>query len=325
MRTLLHRIDTGEDRVTLIPTNRERLRGHAFLDGRSDFSSGPLVESSLAQWRALLPKACSPDRYIFHVGFCGSTLLARVLDLPGRSLVLREPNCLADLANQKDSGYVLDLVRRHLSIPWVEAEPVVVKPSNWANCLLREIAASATPMLPVFLHMRRDAYLRAIFRGGNRRIAFAARAAVHLSGGNAKDALLVARALDPECDDELRLARLTLVALDIQVRMFADACGVAGWGKERWFVHEELANDPVDTARRIAEALEIELSLADIEKNVLLWRSRHTKSPGDEFVPSDERARDDALWMRHGDVLEAALNWADTNLPVKVFPYAASP
>lgn len=314
MRTLLHSIDTGDDRVTLIPTTRDRLRAHAFLDGRSDFSSGPTVVSPLAEWITSLPAPSEPDRYIFHVGFCGSTLLARMLDVPGRALVLREPNCLAHLANHGQGRCSLDFVRRHLRAPWAEGEAVVVKPSNWANSLLREISESAAPMLPLFLHMGRDAFLRAVFRGGNQRIAFAARAAVHLSGRDERDALLVARALEAECDDQRRLARLALVMLHIQVRMFRDACAKAGWGKERWFSHEELISDPVDAAQRVAKVLEIELSVSDIEKNAMFWSSRHAKSPGDRFALLDESAHDDVLWRRYGDILRDALDWADASL-----------
>ena len=314
MRTLLHSIDTGEDRVTLIPTTRDRLRAHAFLDGRSDFSSGPPVVSSLSEWTASLPAPSAPDRYIFHVGFCGSTLLTRLLDVPGRTLVLREPNCLAHMANHGQGGCSLDVVRRHLGVPWAEGEAIIVKPSNWANSLLRAISESAAPMLPVFLHMSRDAFLRAVFRGGNQRIAFAARAAVHLSGGDERDALLVARALEATGDDQHRLARLALVMLDIEIRMFHDASTKAGWGKECWFTHQDLTNDPVDAAQRIAKVLEIEISVSDIEKNAMLWRSRHAKSPADTFAPSDESVHDDALWRRHGDVLKDALDWAEVNL-----------
>ncbi|HEX5536857.1 MAG TPA: hypothetical protein VFX27_06655 [Sphingobium sp.] len=314
MRTLLHKIAAGDDRVTLIPTDRDRLRAQAFLDGRSDFSSGPAIETSLTQWRASLTQCPTPDRTIFHVGFCGSTLLARLLDVPGQALVLREPNCLADLANQNEDGGVLDLVRRHLRCPWADGEPVIVKPSNWANSLLREFAASAEPMLPVFLHMTRDAFLRAIFRGGDQRIAFAARAAVHLSNGSDRDALLVARALEDDGQDGLKLARLALVLFELQMRLFSDACSAAGWGAERWLTHEELADDPFATAKRAADLLEIEIPVSDVEKNVLCWRSRHAKSPNNEFIPAHESTCNEALSASHGAVMEAALDWADTNL-----------
>src|SRR5512146_2423683 len=82
-------------------------------------------------------------RYILHTAFCCSTLLARCLDLPGRSIAFREPHVLMQLANQKRMGTdgglplprLLDLSVRLLAKPANQDEVAVINPANAANNL----------------------------------------------------------------------------------------------------------------------------------------------------------------------------------------------
>src|SRR5437868_14523592 len=69
-----------------------------FLDRRISPAGEAAFEVPLAPllaWHEQQPAAPPPRiGWIFHIAHCGSTLLARALDLPERSLVLREPLAL---------------------------------------------------------------------------------------------------------------------------------------------------------------------------------------------------------------------------------------
>ena len=79
---------------------REALSKEAFLDHRMNHSvlsweSAPV--SAVIQHAASLPS--TPPAFIFHSAFCCSTLLARALDVAGKSVALKEPDVLMGLAN----------------------------------------------------------------------------------------------------------------------------------------------------------------------------------------------------------------------------------
>jgi len=78
-RLFLHKVDPARRTGSFVRTSAAALRAAAFLDGRTLYWDGSPVE------RAIAPAGdgdAPVARYIFHVGFCGSTLLARLLDQP---------------------------------------------------------------------------------------------------------------------------------------------------------------------------------------------------------------------------------------------------
>jgi len=69
-----------------------------------------------------IPSGASDPLYLFQTSFCGSTLLARALDFPGKTFCYREPNLLYQLAidrhyfpEQKDWDQVISMCLRLLS------------------------------------------------------------------------------------------------------------------------------------------------------------------------------------------------------------------
>ena len=93
-------IDFDRDCLILIETSRDRLMHTPFIDGRTPIGEGialevPLREAIAARW----PVTRRPDRFIFHVAFCGSTLLSTLLDIEGRTFAEREPNVLVELSD----------------------------------------------------------------------------------------------------------------------------------------------------------------------------------------------------------------------------------
>jgi hypothetical protein len=284
----------------------------AFLDGRIPYWQGRPSDGKLA-----FPSGGQDhvDRYIFHVGFCGSTLLARLLDQPDKVLVLREPRSLTDLATyqarlQREGLEDVSLastgatIRALLRQPWQAGEKVVVKPSNWANNLLPEFCLA--PIRPIFLTMDRRAFVRAILRGGSNRIRFAARAAVHLSNSRDSEAMLVHKALEQPTEDETRLLTLAGLLFEFQLARFRAAADIGGWPAAHWLSLEELRSDLGKAVTTAAAALDIPLP-ASFEQGL----HGHAKQPEIPFSPEGEAEADAAIEAAHGRQVDRVLNWID--------------
>jgi hypothetical protein len=321
-RLLLHRLSLGEATAELVPTSREIIRAQSFIDGRSDFSVGPVQHQSLDRFLSAEGADAPTQRYIFHVSFCGSTLLARLLDIPGYALVLREPNCLADLANQRAAADVanrniagwneaLAATGRHLARPWSEQEPVVVKPSNWANNLVPQLCENAGAVRPLFLTTTREAFVKAVFRGGPERMAYTARCAVHLSSAGRDNAKLVAAAVARDTNELGKLAALSIVTHSIQSGIFERTAKQGGWGRDHWLTLDDLDDQPLRSGQKAAKALDIDVSLSELTGSVDKWSRVHAKQPGNAFSSAQRAVEDRQNWTQHSDVISSALGWAD--------------
>lgn len=320
-RALLHRIDVAQQVACLIPTSADRLRSQAFVDGRTDFSLGPNIVRPLADCHRKLDNY--PHRFVFHVGFCGSTLLTRLLDHPGQVLALREPDCLAHLANQTSPNVgaqardgvnrAIDYACRSLHQPFSPAEDVLVKPSNWANKLLSRPSIVRADGRAVFMTMTRSAYLRAVVRGGTDRLAFMARAALHFTGGDGAAERLVAEALAWTDDDHSRLIALAAIAHWQQLAWFRQSSEL-GWAETCWVELDDLRADPVGTATRASRAFGLELDLATIKGNSARWSSRHAKSRDQSYNATVESDQDAVLERSEGRRMAAVEEWAKSEL-----------
>jgi len=156
-------IDTKRKSLGFVRTNRSDVSSAPFLDerftqDRSDVRLVPIddVQSTLAQ-------SGTDDKaaFIFHSAFCCSTLLASVLDRPGKVLSLKEPGVLMSLANvrrtepdlrrsdhqfQGLANTVLALLARRFSA----GESVLIKPTNAANILLEPVLSSGARILLLY-------------------------------------------------------------------------------------------------------------------------------------------------------------------------------
>lgn len=174
----LHEIDGGK--AVFQEMTRDLFEKSIFLDGRIRHDRRPNfavpLDQLLQAWRGPAPDQ-RPIGWIFHVAQCGSTLLARALDHPGRSLVLREPASLRRLGimagggadgsiTRQDPafGRLLDVTLSLLGKRWDAAAPVVLKANVPVNFIAEEIMARMPQAPAVLLHFPLSHYLAAILR-----------------------------------------------------------------------------------------------------------------------------------------------------------------
>jgi len=161
----LHAFDG--DAALFVPMNRDAYHRSIFLDGRI----APAGEGSMRIPVTMLARSVprpAPTAWIFHVAHCGSTLLARALDRPDATLVLREPLALRQLAFMPADDR-LAIVTAMLSKRYRPDAPTIVKANVPVNFLLPRLAAIDPAARALFLHLPLRDYLLAILRSGPHR------------------------------------------------------------------------------------------------------------------------------------------------------------
>lgn len=286
------------------------LRAASFLDGREPVGepagSWPVADLLAAVQAEPAP---APVPMIFHVSFCGSTLLSRLLDVPGQTIVYREPAVQIALADRLAAGQsvtdALAVSTQLLARP-VGGARAIVKPTNWANVLLPAWTGDVA-VAPLFITMQPPAFLTAVFRGGRDRIAFTIRAAEHFAKVFADGPALIAAAVGADRVPLGQAARLTLVSLELQLRLFDAARAQLPAGGRHSLDYADIQRNPRSAATFAATALGLDNLVSSIGDDV----ASHAKDPSQRYSRSVERQADAAVMTEHGAVFEAALLWAD--------------
>jgi hypothetical protein len=332
-RFLPHRIDVGGNRLIFVPTTPHLIERASFLDGRTAIACGPEVSCRIdealevAQTQAFeQAENAAPDRFVFHVAFCGSTRLARILDRPGKVLALREPNLLVELADWKaaldrrsaEDPRLAALVRLAcvgLRARWRPEEAVIVKPSNWVNNLLPDLCHPGRDVRPLFITSGRRSFLLAVFRGGRERLAFAARAASHLASANRSHQALLAAAIGAASEPLAQAAHIAVFVHWLQHRQFHDAMAAGGRDGVQVVTFDSIEQAPHHAASAAAAALGLDLSPGDLAEGVARNAGRNAKLPGMDYSPEARLEADRQIERLHGARIEAALAWARDLLP----------
>ncbi len=114
----------------------------------------------------------APIQLIFHTSFCGSSLLARALEIPGTASSMREPAILINLANRliksddQANAERLEVALRLLERPFAAGESVVSKQSNFANRVIYPILRARPDSRAVLLHSDLETYLISLLKRG---------------------------------------------------------------------------------------------------------------------------------------------------------------
>ncbi|GAB5349076.1 hypothetical protein [Alteriqipengyuania sp. 357] len=304
----LHRLDGLREEAQWVETSATELARASFLDGRETFWSAAAVSPFDLRTR---PEG-GPVRIIFHVGFCGSTLLTRMLEREAGLLALREPQALTDLASQQaqlvaahGQERLVDLLAfalAHLAAG-DDGRAVVIKPSNWVNALIPLVAEHKLARHAVCMTMDRWAYLRAVFRGGRERIAFALRHVQLLAASDPVLAEHLRAAISRDRDPLDQAARATVLLHRAQEDLFATLAP-----QESWLDFETLTRRP-DAALALARET---LGLAPDGREGAELPGEDAKDPSRAFS-ADTRQDQDALVDRHHAArFEAALGWLES-------------
>ena len=148
---LLAGFDAGREVLQFVRVSRQTYADSAFLDHQIRPLPETVRTAALEEVdEAIRATALPPARYIFHTAFCCSTLLSNCLDHAAQTLVMREPLVLPRLATalrQASAEETVALAAPAQRILYLQrrnyaGEPVVVKPSNFANRVMEQESVS---------------------------------------------------------------------------------------------------------------------------------------------------------------------------------------
>ena len=324
-RNFLHSIDVDADRAIFFRTNAQLLRDASFVDGRIAIATAVQEQTQLSNILFAERKAPVTDRFLFNCSFCGSTLLARLLDVPGRSLVLKEPRCLTDIAaykifNSRDGRPIdrlrptLKLARAALRRRFAPSEAVTVKVASQGNILLSILAEDAPRIRPIFMTISRISFLRAIFRGGVDRMHYAATIAWHMATDEPEGDALLKEAVRAGHDPLRKAANLAILARHFQVGIFQRAARIGGWNHKHVIDFDDVTNAPREAAIKAVAALDLHVTETDIDHNIAQLAGRYSKQPDVAFSFERQQSADRVALTQHRQVFDDALAWAETTL-----------
>ena len=321
---LLHSLNTIEGMLNFINCDRVRLSQTSFIDGRSSLSSNSTsytipLEYALA-WHANRNDQDSVNRFIFHTSFCGSTLMARMLNSKGKVFTYKEPQIFLQLAdmqsrqadlcrNNERWNRLLEFVLSQFSAPWSPGEVNLIKPSNWVNTLICDLLTASDQSKVVFLSMTAESFLTAVFRGGSERVQYIYNLVHHLKQSLPEYGELIAH-VEQNSEDTVNLfSRLTLIAHAMQSKCFALSAKMLN-DRDRYICsYDDLCGSPQSCIKNVAGTLMINLSDSDIEVSVKQNMQRHSKVIDRSYTRHNASQTNCAVLSRYQENFSRALQW----------------
>lgn len=308
--------DLARDTARFICLDRAALARSSFLDQRIAGDVASAHEAPLAELIADPVNNSLPDPgYIFHTAFCCSTLLARSLDRPGRTLVLREPASLLQLADL-DRGLTaatrgLDelspLTTALLARPFPGETRVIVKPTNLANNLVGRLLEQAPDSRAVVLYDELEPFLLSVLKRPSESEEGIAQFLRRLL--RADLSWPAGRPLPSELSERAALAWA------LQMRELRKWLTSPIALRIRTLTAPELLADPPFALSAVADWLQIDLPQSEAEAIVRsdLWR-QHAKHPDKTYSPTRRQTDQTLARSILSPSVSRAMAWAAVEL-----------
>jgi hypothetical protein len=308
-------LNTHGTALTFFRTDRRTVEALGALGkSRWDTSKLPSVEVPLSSLEPFCDGPAPALNFIWHTAYCCSTLLSQLLDRPGRSLSLREPNILLDLAHAKRLGQFArqgtqrlpDIVFRLLARPFEGRESVTVKPATSANFLVGD-AASLTRGKSLLLYSDLQSFLISIALDGEvRRAAQRKTFYVILGDGNEQ------QRWNPRLLAEMSDLQLAALVWHMQVAEFHRSCApLAADDRLASLDCDVLLAAPQTALAKIDEFFGLGLGtahIAEVTSGPLL--RRHAKSPDKAFTTADRMRLHKDISPRLREDVDAIAAWS---------------
>lgn len=300
-------LDVARSLFLFMGVSGEQIARSVFLDNRLDVDWSKAQGVPLSEVVACVPAAAS-TAWLWHTSFCGSTLLARALDLPPFATVLREPLVLRRLSDASAQGMAIDLPLSAsidlLGRSWHPAGKVLVKPTHAALNIARRIATVRPADRVIVLTSSLQDFLLSNIKKSPETQAKAATLAERALGAGDFVRKLSSEAFNPP--DTLCAAALQWAA---QRELAAGLCDAATSGVRVVDSRELFANLP-EVAMQCQEWLRLDLPAERLFANCAAVGQTHAKAPLRTYDNAMREREKKMLRDTHAAALGAALAWA---------------
>lgn len=207
-------LDAQSGEIGFVATDRATLTAQDALDHRWDRTGLAHRRVRIDAILERLDLSAPPPRvnFIWHTGFCGSTLVARTLDREGINASLLEPEILETLASAERSDLPAGeriaaetprVVFRLLGRPFTPDKSVTLGPAPAANGLIGD-AAALTDATMLWLYSDCRSFVRAVAKSGVEGRRAVRRLYMQIAGGDANPGPFA----DPVALTDLQIAAL---------------------------------------------------------------------------------------------------------------------
>jgi len=170
-RWLAHRFDESKNEIRFVDYDRVTRSSVPFLT--DDYLPAlPFRSEPRARAKALAP-ASGPIHFVFHSGFCCSTLFAQCFDQPGLASTFSEPMILNDVVGWRkrgaapaEVGRLLDDALSLLARPFEGDCAALIKPSTVANGLAAAMMRLRPDARAIVMWAPLDDFLTSIAKKG---------------------------------------------------------------------------------------------------------------------------------------------------------------
>jgi hypothetical protein len=302
--------------LSFVRADRDLLARQPFLDYRWKTDGLPRREISLDEALAGLPAGAEPAglNFIWHTSFCCSTLIAKALDLAGRNLSLCEPQILIPIADLKRAGMFAnnslsprlpEIVFRFLARRPAAETQIMVKPSNFANFLIADVAR-VTQGRALFLYSDLESFLISVAKSGIPLLKYARRLFSNIAGDSSQPL--------PWASHEIfQMTDLEIAALvwHMQIGEFRRDWPLFEPGRAASLDCDAFLADPAAALAKLDAFFGLGLGAEHIERvasGPLL--SQHAKSPGHPYDAQRRSVEKAAVRKRLGADLERVIAWS---------------
>jgi len=306
---LAHRFDGARGIIRFLRVTREDHRAATFLDDEY-LGARPHLDVPIAKLASAQPGGDAPVHFIFHSAFCCSTLLARAFDLPGRSIGLKEPKILNDLALEAHQRRlrpdIVALVLGLLARTAAPGETLVVKPSNEANILIEPLLAARPASKAILLSSPLQDFLYSVAKKGMWGRIWARRQHGRLRTFQRRDPGFSATEMFEQTD--LQIAAMAWLMQRAQFLHVASAFP----DRARSLDSEQLLASKATILQAAADWFGIAITSEDaagIAGSDIF--AEHAKEIGRRYDPAVRDSERDALRLAHRDEIDMVLRWAE--------------
>lgn len=324
----LRDVDPIRKQAVFSPMSEASYQASIFLDNRIK-RAGPRdivvdLDTLLRLVRTLdLPRR--PINYIFHVGHCGSTLLANVLGSLACFFALREPPMLMGLSrsrrylgqqefpiSQQRWDQLFDLALRLLGRTWHAGQTALIKPTSHAGNLIPQLMAFTGKERALLLHVGLETYLATMLRTEIRRETMLFAEDFRLRDFAALMADVPELPKLPDTASAYRPGQLAAMSWLLHAHEFAQVMDASVFeGRVLSLDFDRFLEQPERSLAQVCDFFGQRVASEALESHLAAYGGRSAKDPGRHYDKTRRQAELSMARQDHADEISAGLRWAE--------------